>query len=219
MKKTVFAGVLSFWVICGTLAAAKDAAWKTALQQQFQSAYQFARLDSKFVKGSGNFYRIRANGTPLKLQMNGLEFYEDDLANPANVISNGELLPVKGFKGFLNAVSTNHQPLEKGEVVYLTRVEIKDDAVVLHLISRELFDISVDTGVVQKHLLAAVKFDYGKEAMPTKKFGDLKAEVDKVVDVAGAAESKAKSEPEVDQRANDLWRAVDQGTRRRHQTL
>ena len=148
------------------LAQSRD--WKRTLEQALeQSVY----TKSAVSRLNGN--RLTAEGTPLVVSRTGILASPAGYLGAANTrIRDGQVIQPGGVAAFFADRSTRQ--FKVGEVVYLTDVEVRDDLVVLEIVSRDIV-ATIDKGTtMQTRFKGEVEFEFDPAVLQTSAPQDLK---------------------------------------------
>ena len=139
-------------LVAAPLAQSRD--WKRTLEQALeQSVY----TKSTVAKLNGN--RLTHEGTPLVVSRTGILASPAGYLGSANTrIRDGQVIQPGGVSAFFAERSTRQ--FKVGEVVYLTDVDVRDDLVVLEIVSRDIV-ATIDRGTtMQTRYKGQLEFEF-----------------------------------------------------------
>ena len=160
-------------LVLGSLAVTLSAADKAAsgvFEQQLRSQYTFAK--------TGHFGKVSAAGTTVVIQQDGLN------ACPAaasmwymNIFNDGQRQR-RGMREAMYQNSGNLRTIEVGEKFYVSKLEVKDNAVIFYLNAPETSNGK-----------AAVFFQFAKGYQTSVAFSDIQRAIAKVFTLEGQNEN------------------------------
>ena len=153
--------ILSSFTILATLVLITlpvKAAGENSLKDALEAKYQITKTGIDRV-------RITQPGTVFVIQKEGIS---GDLSSDAtfltNKIVNGQVAQASGFMAAMQNKKTSRN-LKAGDKAYLFRMDIKDDKVMLFIITAETYDVNIHGSTQQTRYKALLSFDLGKEFM------------------------------------------------------
>jgi hypothetical protein len=155
------------------LAQSRD--WKRTLEQALeQSVY----TKSSVSRLNGN--RLTTEGTPLVVSRTGILASPAGYLGAANTrIRDGQVIQPGGAAAFFADRSTRQFKI--GEVVYLTDVEVRDDLVVLEIVSRDIVATIEKGTTMQTRFKGEVEFEFDPAVLQASAPEDLKRAFEQVL--------------------------------------
>jgi hypothetical protein len=155
------------------LAQSRD--WKRTLEQALE---QTVYLKSSVSRLNGN--RITAEGTPLVVSRSGILASPAGYLGAANTrIRDGEVIQPGGAAAFF--AERSPRQFKVGEVVYLTDVDVRDDLVILEIVSRDIV-ATIDRGTtMQTRFKGQIEFEFDPAVLRASSPDDLKREFEQVL--------------------------------------
>ena len=162
--------LLSAIALASALVAATfaQADWKERLELDLQSSGWQKTAVSKL---DGN--RILDEGTPLVVKRTGI------LGSPARhfgavntKVRGGRLIQPGGFSALFAERSTTQ--FREGDVVYLTDVDVRNDSVVVEVVSREMVPAVSRRETIYTRYKGQVEFEFDREFLRSASADDLK---------------------------------------------
>jgi hypothetical protein len=125
--------------------------------------------------------RITSPGTILVVRKDGIATdIASDSMNVATLIVNGQPEAAKGFMAAMLSKNTT-RTLKVGERMYLSKIDVKDDAIGLHLISVETSDINRQGSTKETRFSSYVYFKFPKEVLASASADDIKKQIDAIL--------------------------------------
>jgi hypothetical protein len=160
IRTVVLAGILPAMV-----ANASD--WKKTLEESLTSNYEL-------TKTGGDRNRVTKEGTVLTIRKDNIN--GDVAASMVQMINkvmpDGSVVQGSG--------SGNGRVFKVGDKVYVYKIDVKDDAVVVDALSKEMFEVLLRGSTRQTRYKAAIHFEFPKGTLQ----GMEPAAVKKVIDAA-----------------------------------
>jgi hypothetical protein len=156
------------------LPIALSASNKNGLKEGLEAKYTLTKVGWDKI-------RITSPGTVLLVRREGIATdLSGDTMNVATLIVDGQPEAPKGFMaGMLSKKTT--RTLKVGERMYLSKIDVKDDAVGFHLISVETSDINRQGNTRETRFSSYVYFKFSKEFLASASADDVKKQVDGVL--------------------------------------
>lgn len=170
-------------VFAATVTMAQSGNWKKALEQALEeSVYQKSKVASLEINN------VTEPGTVLVVQKEGIVADRSHAFGTfVTKVKDGQPVAPGGAGGFFSRSSS--RVLNKGNRVYLYDVAIRDDAILLSLLTCEMYDIQQNGKTEHTRLKSSVRFEFEKADLAAANPAELK----KVFDDLLLPESEASA--------------------------
>jgi len=161
----------------------QDKTWKEATQEKFKEAYSVTKLQSD---SSG----ITKPGTVLVVQKEGIRGdLGTDESTSETTVKDGQVKQPGGARGFLGKLGSSLTINRKeaslyfklGERVYVQGIAIRDNEIILAIISCDLQNVMIQGTTHNSRFKARVVFEFPKNYLATADFSNVKAVIDSVL--------------------------------------
>jgi len=179
---------LSVFILLVSLPALAKAPWKAELQQNLATDYRLTKVGSRGLLF--DYGRVTEPGAIFVVRVAGIYA---DMANTQQAIlkttiRDGQAQQQHGFAAGLTDTGDSKQ-LKIGQTVYITRINIKDDAIEFELLTTDPVEYSGTS--TRYRALVVIPFD--RQALPTMSLADIKSAINPVFappEIANAVQSK-----------------------------
>jgi hypothetical protein len=158
--------------LAGSIYAAAE--WKDDLTGKLRSTY--------VQTGTGtDRLRITRPGTIFVLQKDGVSGdLARDLTYQQNKVRDGEVAQASGFGAAMLSKKNGHL-FKRGDRLYVTKMEVKDDAVILLTISCDTFDVNVKGKPEQTRYKSQITFEFPSGYLASAEFPKVKQAIETVL--------------------------------------
>jgi hypothetical protein len=150
--------------------------WKEALERSFETTI-YRTSETAVLDGN----RVTSEGTALVVKKTGI------LANPARYlgsvntkIRNGAVIQPGGVSALFS--SRDIAQFKVGDVVYLKEVQVRDDVIVLEILSREIVPILERRSTAQMRYKGELEFHFPKGYLKSASLEDLRRTFDEFLE-------------------------------------
>lgn len=199
--KALIINLAVFSLIFGVLSAPVRAANNDALKEALQAKYGLTKVswDKVRVTDPGPVYVLRAEGVNADRAT--------DMTMLVNKVVNGRVQQPKGFGASMFSKQTTKQ-FKPGDRLYLTKIDVKDEGLLLWFISTETADYSEKGSTKQTRYRAVLGFEIPKNAMEASQVDEIKKVIDPIVQLETDAQAANTKTVELGQTPDQVKSAV-----------
>lgn len=159
-RNSLFFRSLIFVFLMLPLTSANSATWKEALKETLQATYPLTKT-SKLAKE-----RVTQPGAVFVIQQEGIMAdLSSDVTMTSTKVRDGKVLQRGGASAWLAKKTT--RVFKPGERVYVTDIDVEDDALWVRVLSCEMFEVTVKGSTKQTRYRGAVVFEFPKDSLAT----------------------------------------------------
>jgi len=199
--KAMIMNLAVFFLIFGVLSVPARAGNNDALKEALQAKYGLTKVswDKVRVTDPGPVYVLRAEGVNADRAT--------DMTMLVNKVVNGRVQQPKGFGASMFSKQTTKQ-FKPGDRLYLTKIDVKDEGLLLCFISTETADYSEKGSTKQTRYRAVLGFEIPKNAMEASQVDEIKKVIDPVVQLETDAQAANTKTVELGQTPDQVKSAV-----------
>jgi hypothetical protein len=174
---------------------------KNALKEALEAKYGLTKVswDKVRVTDPGPVYVMKAEGVNADRAT--------DMTTLVNKVVDGHVQQPKGFGASMFSKQTTKQ-FKPGDRLYLTKIDIKDEGLVLWFISTETSDFSEKGSTKQTRYRAVLGFEVPKTSMEPSQVGEIEKIINPIVQLETDAQAANTKTVELGQTPDQVKTAV-----------